>query len=121
MPGPGLFTQRPARSLRPAHRGQGQESAISIVRSVAPFRFVWWPPICAVGNLPATRRMAVVPDHGKETPVYDPVSALLGLLFPRQYVKCRDGVLDKLWDFVIPILVVVLLGVAVAVAAGWVW
>lgn len=51
--------------------------------------------------------------------MYDPISCLLGLLFPRQYVKTRDSVLDGLWDFVIPVFVVILVGVAVALAVGW--
>lgn len=51
--------------------------------------------------------------------MYDPHLALLAYLFPRQYVKTRDRILDGLWNFVIPVIAVVLVGLVVALAAGW--
>ncbi len=55
-------------------------------------------------------------DPSAEVPVYDPLSCLFAFLFPDKYRRARDGALDGLWNAVIPVLVLGMVGVALWLA-----
>ncbi|MBY0522188.1 MAG: hypothetical protein K2R98_02250 [Gemmataceae bacterium] len=45
--------------------------------------------------------------------MYDPVICLLAMLFPDQFNKRRDQVIDGLWNLVIPPALLAIVGVVV--------